>query len=388
MKLRHDRGTLQPPRELPDGTLLVDAQLTCAGVFEYPNPDGTIRREYRSPEEVFSAQAMKTFEAMAVTDYHPPVVAPDYGLVTVENRTELNRGYVKRLRRDGNWLIGELHITDKSLIQAMRNGRTAVSCGYEQDYIKGSGSTPDGRQFDGRQTNIIGNHVAIVDVARAGDDARVRMDAATLITGETSRMKFKTQEEAEAAYEAEKLRADTATRLLDTERLRADGEKKRADDAVIARDIAVDKAEKAEKTRLDGEANAMKKARERIALETSAGRFLREEGEDEKTFTGRVLRLDSGADRPDIDIMIEVTERLIGKELPAERRKDPTYVRARYDAAIEDAGESDAAIADVRVSVERGSHVRQDSAADLADKEYKSMCERNQKRWETSRKGS
>src|SRR5262249_40249598 len=58
----------------------------------------------------------------------------------------------------------------------------------------------NGERYDAIQRNIRGNHVALVDVARAGPEARVRMDAAVMVETpkgappvpqETQTMKFR-----------------------------------------------------------------------------------------------------------------------------------------------------------------------------------------------------
>src|SRR5271165_2445158 len=58
-------------KTLPDGSIRVTGQLTRPGTFTYRNPDGTERREYRPPEEVFSPRAMQTFASSTVTMNHP-----------------------------------------------------------------------------------------------------------------------------------------------------------------------------------------------------------------------------------------------------------------------------------------------------------------------------
>ena len=41
------------------------------GVYTYINPDKTIRREYRPPEEVFAAESLESFAGKPVTVGHP-----------------------------------------------------------------------------------------------------------------------------------------------------------------------------------------------------------------------------------------------------------------------------------------------------------------------------
>lgn len=372
MAIRFDRGQLRAPRTLADGSIIVQAVISRAGVFEY-RKDGRTWLEYRDPREVFDPASMSSFELMAVTNLHP-----DEGEVTIENRSELGKGSVMpgSVRRDGDLLIADLHITDATLIHYMKNGRREVSCGYFQDIIEEAGTSPKGERYDARQTNIRGNHVAIVDIARAGDVARVRMDGATMITGEppaTEKNMFKTIEEATAAYNAEKMRADQATSALESEKAKAVSEKKRADGFEAEAQTAKEKAEKAEKLRADGEKNAMANARARVMLEGQATSVLRTDGEPAPKFEGK----------SDREIRVAVIEKLSGKSVPSE--KSDAYVEARYDSLIENEKEADKAIADVREGVRESGETRNDSSTTAAQKAHAEMVERNSNAWKTKK---
>jgi hypothetical protein len=80
---------------------------------------------------------------------------------------------------DGDHVAGRMVVHDEPTIAAMKAGKRQVSCGYECDLVEEPGVAPDGQRFDAYQTNIVYNHVAIVDVGRAGT-ARVRMDGASV----------------------------------------------------------------------------------------------------------------------------------------------------------------------------------------------------------------
>lgn len=368
----HDRGTLRSPRELADGTIIVEAVLGRSGLQEYRR-DGRTVIEYRPPEEVFDPESMASYELMAVTDYHPDARQYPEG-VTVENRTELGRGSVVpgSLRRDGDLLIGSLHITDANLIAAMRAGRNQISCGYFQENDRTPGTTPDGRRYDSRQLKVRGNHIAVVDVARAGEIASARMDSTT--TDKDPDM-FKTLEEATAAYKAEKMRADAADSALATAN-------KERDTAQAERDTAVNTAKKAEQMRLDGERDAMSRARARVTLENSAAKILTEDGKPAPTFT-----VDGADGKPvamtDTAIRRAVVAKLTGKEIPAD--KSDAYVEARYDAEIEALAGEDKAIAEVREPLRRPTTPTTD-AADEVSKARADMINRNTNAWMPAKK--
>lgn len=121
----------------------------------------TVRRE---PEEVFSSAALASFEGKPATNDHPPdLIGPDdVGLY--------EKGHAQNIRRGGgdwaDYIVADLHIHDRELIDAIQNGKREISCGYECDYVDNGDGTYS-------QKNIRGNHVAVVDRGRAGKRAAI-----------------------------------------------------------------------------------------------------------------------------------------------------------------------------------------------------------------------
>lgn len=169
---RSDLGALKPAKRRADGTLVVDAHITRCGVFEYLQPDGTVQRELRLPEEVFKKDSLDSLSKVPVTDDHPP------DMIDAHNARQFMMGASGDAIRDGDHVRSELAVYDSSLIARMDKGKQEVSCGYECDLERKAGVHPDYGRYDCIQRNIVGNHVAIVDTARAGHTARVRMDSA------------------------------------------------------------------------------------------------------------------------------------------------------------------------------------------------------------------
>lgn len=118
----------------------------------------------RSPDEVFSEATMASFEGKPVTNDHPP------GLIGPDDVKNYEMGHAQNIRRGtGEWkdfMIADLHIHDRDLIDAIQNGKREISCGYECDYAKNEDGTYS-------QKNIRGNHVAVVDRGRAGKRAAI-----------------------------------------------------------------------------------------------------------------------------------------------------------------------------------------------------------------------
>lgn len=125
---------------------------------------GRIIAVIRSPDEVFSEAALASFEGKPVTNDHPPTLIGPDDVKTYE------MGHAQNIRRGtGEWkdfMIADLHIHDRDLIDAIQNGKREISCGYECDYVKNADGTYS-------QKNIRGNHVAVVDRGRAGKRAAI-----------------------------------------------------------------------------------------------------------------------------------------------------------------------------------------------------------------------
>jgi hypothetical protein len=125
--------------------------------------DKDIVRIYRAPEEVFKADSMRSFVGKPFTDNHPKVA------VNSSNWRDYSRGIVgEDVLRDGEHVRVPMVLMDASLIRKVDAGKVQLSAGYTCDIAWGEGTTPDGQVYDGRQTDIQINHVAVVDFARGG----------------------------------------------------------------------------------------------------------------------------------------------------------------------------------------------------------------------------
>lgn len=127
-------------------------------------PGKDIVKVYRPPEEVFSAAAIASFEGKPFTNDHPPV------LLTPENATQYTVGHVQNVRRGtgefADYLVADIHIHDAATINEIQKGKREISCGYECEYTDNGDGTLT-------QTNIRGNHVALVTEGRAGAKAAI-----------------------------------------------------------------------------------------------------------------------------------------------------------------------------------------------------------------------
>ena len=117
----------------------------------------------RNADEVFRVETIASFEGKPVTLAHPE------DFVNPGNWRELSMGITQNVRRgdgvENDLMLADLLITDVQAIEDVRNGLRQVSCGYDAEYEQ----LAVGR---GRQTNIVGNHVALVERGRCGRDAQ------------------------------------------------------------------------------------------------------------------------------------------------------------------------------------------------------------------------
>lgn len=222
---RSDISTLQPAERLVDGRVRAKAYITRAGIFEYMDEDGQISRELRDPSDVFDPASLASFQQVPVTNDHPP------GLLTAKTAKQYMVGATgEAVSRVDDHVMASLMVADSATIDAMNRGKLEVSCGYTCDMDDTPGVHPVWGSYDRRQKNIRGNHVAIVDCARAGRTARIRLDGAQQVR--TTRGE-NTMDEKQLKEQIRSL-----TEQLATERARADGEKERADSATTSADTA------------------------------------------------------------------------------------------------------------------------------------------------------
>ena len=187
--LRYDEFRIDASslKELPDGSIKVTGQLTRSGIFNYRNPDGSLRREYRPAEEVNSAASLATFAGAPVTINHPAadpsLPAGKQRLVSADTWKRDAVGHLgDNIRVDGGVPIGDFYVREAQAVAGVKKGNYRnVSLGYNIDYDPTPGTAPDGQRYDGVQRNMRGNHVALLPAGvapRGGDQCVLRLDSA------------------------------------------------------------------------------------------------------------------------------------------------------------------------------------------------------------------
>lgn len=171
-----DRATISDSsrRMTDEGVLVVDAALSRTGIQEYfgaelgIHPFEDLISVYRPPAEVFSDASLESLKYKPVTDNHPPEP------ITSKNHKKFAVGFTTdNITKKDHLVMSTLRITDSEAIKKIQSGKVELSVGYSSDIKMESGKTPDGLTFDAVQTNIVANHIAIVDNGRCGAACKI-----------------------------------------------------------------------------------------------------------------------------------------------------------------------------------------------------------------------
>lgn len=158
--------------QTPEGYIRGRACVTNIGVFPYKLSDGSIEYELRHPDDVFENESLDSLRLKPVTNNHPneAVTADNIKLFQVGNLGD------NPMNGDNIHLTVDMIIQDAQTIDDVMRGKRELSCGYTADVVDESGVWL-GMPYTKRQKNIRYNHVAVVDVARAGEAARIKLDS-------------------------------------------------------------------------------------------------------------------------------------------------------------------------------------------------------------------
>lgn len=161
-------GKIGRTREItPEGYLLCrDVPIARIGKLMYCDGEVPVTADEtgliiieRGEEILFDPKTIASAESKPVTDDHPN----DW--VTPDNWKELSKGTGQNVHRgdgvDSDYLMADLLITDRETIKAVEDGKVEISLGYDADYTEIS-------KGKGVQSNIVINHIALVDKGRCG----------------------------------------------------------------------------------------------------------------------------------------------------------------------------------------------------------------------------
>lgn len=169
---RYDFSPIEKYELTPEGYLRVWASIARTGIQHYTDADGSIRKEFRPESEVASPESLASFAGKAITMEHPPA------LLDSENTRDYQIGFTgSEIVYDNGFVRAVMTVTDRDVIERIMHGDVReVSAGYRVNYDPTPGVTDSGEHYNGIQTEISGNHVAIVRRGRAGPQVKLHLD--------------------------------------------------------------------------------------------------------------------------------------------------------------------------------------------------------------------
>lgn len=351
VKLFDRAGYRVTKREYTDeGFLKAPARVARVGIQQYlakelgiadRNPNEIIN-VYRPADEVFDAESLATYVGKDVTNDHPST------MVSADNYKQLTVGHVASAgRQDGDFVVVDLFVKDAETIKLVEKGKVELSAGYVAEYAEEKGVF-DGVEYEFVQRGIRINHVALVERARAGAQARlfdgvIKEGAMPQITLDSGK-RIEVADEAVAA-----LLQDTLDRAAEkVEKLTADME-----------------AEKAKAEKLEAEKDAMEEEMKKKEQETG-DEALAERVKSVVSATSDAAVV-AGADFTcDSYDEVEIKRAALAKVRDSVEwaEKSAAYVEAAFDMALESAKEKAKNTADADASKQK---LAQDMAANVTD---------------------
>lgn len=360
----------EPFTRTVEGFLKGRAIVTSIGVFTYMKADGTVQRELRLPEEVFNFATLDSMKLKPVTLNHPKE------LVTSDNAKDLQVGSLgdnpsytnQEIDWNGNFRYADevtdgincaidMMITQEDAINEVLNGKQSLSMGYTCDLEV---AQPDsywcGIGYDFIQRNIRYNHCAIVDAARAGDNAKIelRLDSEDAILQDKIPVNKHTDSNGGTnmkkivldgiEYEAE----ESVIKALNETKMRADKAEKDACEKQKELDEAIANAKKAKDelekklSEVEAEKDTEKEKADKLEKENEE---LKKTSADSKKLDEAVkakLELMRNADKVGVEVKDDMKDEDIKKAIILSQfpnakfdGKDDVYIQARYDATLE-----------------------------------------------------
>src|SRR5690554_710423 len=177
---RYDRGVLKSAVRIDEGYILAEGFAARPGILEYPQADGSIRRELVPEEELHRTDSLETLARKPVTLEHPEE-GDERVFVGPENVDKFGVGDVSEevaVERLNGFVKIRMAVRRQDAIDAIDQGVGELSAGYTVDLDTTPGTHPVYGRYDAIQKNRKYNHVAIVRMGRAGAGVRMRADSA------------------------------------------------------------------------------------------------------------------------------------------------------------------------------------------------------------------
>lgn len=170
-----DSAPIGDVRKTKDGHLTATVRCARSGCQEYMGSElGLVDHKgpitvYRPEDVVFATDSLASYANRPITIEHPKEMVND------GNWKDVAVGHVGgKVMRDGDFVVVEIAVMDKSAVEQIEAGADQISMGYETPIEMRDGVSPDGTKYQAVQTGpIMINHLAAVKTARGGSDLRI-----------------------------------------------------------------------------------------------------------------------------------------------------------------------------------------------------------------------
>ncbi len=249
-----DRANIGTVKRTKEGYLVTQARALRTGVQDYMayelglDGDGMVR-VMRPEDSVRNPESLTSLSHAPITIGHPQ------DDVTSETWKDLSVGEVSTgAQWDGDFISLPLILKDKAAIEAVEAGMSELSAGYTADMMPSD--SPD---YDYVMGPPVYNHIAIVDKARAGSEARIGDNAAkpwgaaplTQTEKEPKMADMKTVVVGDQAVQVAAADADVITKMMKDHQTEVDGLKEEL------ATVKIEAADAAKKVKTDEEISAM-----------------------------------------------------------------------------------------------------------------------------------
>ena len=339
------------------------------GILVYRNADGTERREYRPPEEAFKADSLASLMGKPITIGHKAFVTAGNAAQVAPVGSVLSAG-----RQDGNNIVADI------VVYNLDTASRELSCGYTLTLDETPGTTPDGQHYDAVQRNIVYNHVAIVNKARAGSIARLNMDGSQVIDEENPK-------EDKKMAEMTKIRLDSGIEYECAPEVKVEIEKMRKDSAEAKKEF--DKLQ-AKFDALDAELKKEQEGRKADAEKAKANFDEAIKARVELLKVAEAHKVANADSMTDTEIKTAVIKAVRGDAINLDG-KSADYIEAAYDMAKADVKQHEDGMAEQRKATQ--SHddegaqggAQNNDAADDPEAAYQKLIEAERHMYEKGR---
>lgn len=146
--------------------------ISSHGIFEYTaeqvgldgDPDRIVN-VYRPESEISDPEAIASFQILPLVDEHDLLSGFEEDEDVMSPEEKGVDGVLSGVVYDAPWLKGDVKVFTRRMKRAIDSGKVELSLGYGCDFILKSG-TYQGQPYEVVQTNMRGNHLALVEAAR------------------------------------------------------------------------------------------------------------------------------------------------------------------------------------------------------------------------------